>query len=89
MPARGMRGITRGNQAGVVNFARGQASGGNVPLAIDLNVNRPYAGATVSIEPSLWIDPEGQVRKTQQLVLSARTEKAAASIGWSFKRAGK
>ena len=46
-------------------------------------------GAIVSIEPSLWIDPEGQVRKTQQLVLSARTEKAAASIGWSFKRAGK
>ena len=46
-------------------------------------------GAAVSIEPSLWIDPEGQVRKTQQLVLSARTEKAAASIGWSFKRAGK
>lgn len=46
-------------------------------------------GAIVSIEPSLWIDPEGQVRKTQQLVLNARTEKAAASIGWSFKRAGK
>ena len=47
------------------------------------------AGGTVSIEPSLWIDPEGHVRKTQQLVISGRTEKAAASIGWSFKRAGK
>ncbi len=46
-------------------------------------------GGAVNIEPSLWIDPEGQVRKTQQLVISGRTDKAAASIGWSFRRAGK
>ena len=46
-------------------------------------------GGLVTIEPSLWIDPDGQVHKTQQLVINAATEKAAASIGWSFKRAGK
>ncbi|MBC7519482.1 MAG: heparinase, partial [Sandarakinorhabdus sp.] len=45
-------------------------------------------GGAVGIEPSLWIDPDGQVHKTQQLVITARTEKAVASIGWSFKRAG-
>ncbi len=46
-------------------------------------------GGTVSIEPSLWIDPAGTLHKTQQLVVSGRTEKAVASIGWSFKRAGR
>ncbi|MBC7505251.1 MAG: heparinase II/III family protein [Sandarakinorhabdus sp.] len=46
-------------------------------------------GGLVTIEPSLWIDPEGNVHRTVQLVISARTEQATASIGWSFKRAGK
>ena len=46
-------------------------------------------GGAVTIEPSLWIDPAGTVHKTQQLVISGRTDKAAASIGWSFRRAGK
>ncbi|NJC09026.1 heparinase II/III family protein [Polymorphobacter fuscus] len=46
-------------------------------------------GGLVTIEPSLWIDADGHVHRTVQLVISARTEKAAASIGWSFKRAGK
>ena len=46
-------------------------------------------GGLVGIEASLWIDPEGAMIKTQQLVISGRTEKAAARIGWSFKRAGK
>ncbi len=46
-------------------------------------------GGAVTIEPSLWIDPAGTRHKTLQLLLSARTEKAAASIGWRFQRAGK
>ena len=46
-------------------------------------------GGTLGIEPSVWIDPEGHIHKTQQLVISARTDKAASSIAWSFKRAGK
>ncbi len=43
----------------------------------------------VAIEASIWVDPAGTVHKTQALVISGRTQKAAASIGWSFKRAGK
>ena len=54
---------------------------------------RPWSckvrGGLVGIEPSLWIDPGGTVHKTLQLVVTGRTEKAAANIGWSFKRAGK
>ncbi len=46
-------------------------------------------GGRVGIEQSLWVDPEGALHKTQQLVISARTDRAAANIGWSFKRAGK
>ncbi|MFZ4688926.1 MAG: heparinase II/III family protein [Polymorphobacter sp.] len=46
-------------------------------------------GGKVDIEPSLWVDPAGTIHKTQQLVIRGRTAQAAASIGWSFKRAGK
>jgi uncharacterized heparinase superfamily protein len=46
-------------------------------------------GGKVVIEPSLWVDPAGVIHKTQQLVINGRTAKAAANIGWSFKRAGK
>jgi uncharacterized heparinase superfamily protein len=46
-------------------------------------------GGKVVIEPSLWVDPAGVIHKTQQLVINGRTVQAAASIGWSFKRAGK
>jgi hypothetical protein len=49
---------------------------------------RPGSGG-VAIEASLWIDPAGTLHKTQQLVISGRTSKSAASLGWSFKRAGK
>jgi uncharacterized heparinase superfamily protein len=44
---------------------------------------------TVAVEASIWVDPAGAVHKTQALVISGRTQHAAASIGWSFKRAGK
>ena len=43
----------------------------------------------VTIEASLWVDPAGTLHKTQALVISGRTNGAAANIGWSFKRAGK
>ena len=46
-------------------------------------------GGMVGIEPSLWIDPAGTLHKTQALVVTGTTRKAVASIGWSFKRAGK
>lgn len=44
---------------------------------------------TVAIEPSLWIGPDGVMAKTQQLVISGKTENGCATIGWSFRRAGK
>ncbi len=47
------------------------------------------SGGPVTIEPSLWIGADGQLVKTQQLVISAATEQRAASIGWSLKRAGR
>ncbi|MBC7522636.1 MAG: heparinase II/III family protein [Sandarakinorhabdus sp.] len=46
-------------------------------------------GGQVVIEPSIWVDPAGTIHKTQALVICGRTVKAVASIGWSFKRAGK
>ena len=44
-------------------------------------------GGTVVIESSLWVAPDGVMHKTSQLVISARTEKAIANVGWSLKRA--
>jgi uncharacterized heparinase superfamily protein len=41
------------------------------------------------IEPSLWVDAEGTIHRTQQLVVSGSTEKCAADIHWSLTRAGK
>ncbi|MEI6484642.1 MAG: heparinase II/III family protein [Sphingomonadales bacterium] len=43
----------------------------------------------LAIEPSVWVDATGQVQRTQQLVVAATTQKMAADIHWSFKRAGK
>ena len=41
------------------------------------------------IEPSLWVDADGNIHRTQQLVVSGSTDKCAADIQWSFTRAGK
>ncbi|WP_439532663.1 heparinase II/III family protein [Polymorphobacter sp.] len=46
-------------------------------------------GGALAIEPSLWVDPAGQLHKTSQLVISGTTDKGAATIGWSLKRAGR
>ncbi len=46
-------------------------------------------GGSVAIEPSLWIDEHGHIERTQQLVVTGQAVKSAASIAWSFKRAGK
>jgi uncharacterized heparinase superfamily protein len=43
----------------------------------------------LQIEPSLWVDADGTIHRTQQLVVSGTTEKCAADIHWSFARAGK
>ncbi|QMW22385.1 heparinase II/III family protein [Sandaracinobacteroides saxicola] len=45
---------------------------------------------TLLLEPSLWIDPDGDSHAIQQLILAADLpDDRQASIGWSFKRQGK
>lgn len=46
-------------------------------------------GCRLAIEASLWIDEAGTIHRTQQLVLSGQTVKAAADLRWSLRRAGK
>ncbi|WP_439544889.1 heparinase II/III family protein [Sandarakinorhabdus sp.] len=45
--------------------------------------------AALGIEASIWVDADGAVHRTQQLVISGRTSKLAADLHWNFKRAGK
>jgi uncharacterized heparinase superfamily protein len=46
-------------------------------------------GGTVAIEPSLFIDAEGALHRTAQLVISGETTKRHAAIAWSLKRSGR
>ena len=43
----------------------------------------------LTIEPSIWVDAAGTIVRTQQLVVSGTTQKMAADVHWSLKRAGK
>jgi uncharacterized heparinase superfamily protein len=43
----------------------------------------------LAIEPSVWVDGAGTIQRTQQLVISGGTQKMAADVHWSLKRAGK
>jgi uncharacterized heparinase superfamily protein len=52
-------------------------------------VRREDGSAALSIDPSIWVDGDGTLHRTQQLVVSGRTEKLAADLHWSLKRAGK
>jgi len=46
-------------------------------------------GGALTVDDSVWIDPDGVPRTTRQLVISGTTTAAgAASVNWSFKRAG-
>ena len=47
------------------------------------------SGCRLVIEPSVWVDASGAIQRTQQLVVSGTTQKMAADVHWSFKRAGK
>ncbi|MFT3977529.1 MAG: heparinase II/III family protein, partial [Sphingomonas bacterium] len=44
-------------------------------------------GESLSIEESLWIDPDGRPVPTQQLVITGRAEAGGASVSWALKRA--
>lgn len=43
---------------------------------------------TLSLEESLWVDPEGRPHVSQQLVVNGETEPGGASVGWLLKRVG-
>lgn len=45
-------------------------------------------GGKLSIDDSIWIDGEGRLHSTQQLVVSGEAPAGGASISWAFKRAG-
>jgi uncharacterized heparinase superfamily protein len=45
-------------------------------------------GGTLEVEESLWIDPAGRPRASQQLVVSGEAPAGGASVAWLFKRAG-
>lgn len=45
-------------------------------------------GGSLAVEDSLWIDPAGRPRPTQQLVVSGETPAGGATVGWLLKRAG-
>ena len=44
-------------------------------------------GGTLAVEPSLWIDGEGRLIATQQLVVSGEAAAGGASVSWALKRA--
>ena len=44
-------------------------------------------GGALAVEPSLWIDGEGRVVGTQQLVVSGEAAVGGASVSWALKRA--
>lgn len=45
-------------------------------------------GGTLAIEDSLWVGPDGQIQKTQQLVVAGEAPPGGASVSWALKRAG-
>ncbi|MFM9852746.1 MAG: heparinase II/III family protein [Sphingomonadaceae bacterium] len=45
-------------------------------------------GGALQIDESLWIDGEGRVHSSTQLVVLGEVPPGGATIGWAFKRAG-
>jgi uncharacterized heparinase superfamily protein len=43
-------------------------------------------GAALAIEPSLWIDAEGRIVQTEQIVLTGEAAPGGATISWLFHR---
>lgn len=46
------------------------------------------AGGTLSIDDSLWVDEEGRLHPTRQLVIAADTGKGGLTIGWQLRFLG-
>jgi uncharacterized heparinase superfamily protein len=49
---------------------------------------RCTAGGKLSIDESLWVNGNGEIVGTQQLVLSGDSPPGGASVSWTFKRVG-
>ncbi len=45
-------------------------------------------GGTLALEESLWVDGDGQIQTTKQIVVSGESASGGASVGWVLKRAG-
>jgi uncharacterized heparinase superfamily protein len=45
-------------------------------------------GGDLQVEESLWVDPTGRPRATQQLVVTGEAPPGGAGVAWLFKRAG-
>ena len=45
------------------------------------------SGATVVVEDSVWINPDGQVVPTRQIVAGGSADPGGATVSWVFKRA--
>lgn len=45
-------------------------------------------GGTLAVEPSVWIDGDGRLQSTFQLVVSGEAPAGGTNVGWVLKRAG-
>jgi uncharacterized heparinase superfamily protein len=45
-------------------------------------------GGAVTIDDSLWVDGDGALYNTQQIVVSGEAPPGGASISWVLRRAG-
>jgi uncharacterized heparinase superfamily protein len=66
------------------------ADGQGALLRIDMGPLWQFRCGTgaLAIEDSLWVDGDGRLHPTKQLVVSAMTEAGGNSIGWLLKRVG-
>jgi uncharacterized heparinase superfamily protein len=44
------------------------------------------SGAALALEPSVYLGQPGQVRRSQQIVLSGRIEEADKTVKWALQR---
>jgi uncharacterized heparinase superfamily protein len=59
-------------------------------LRIDMGALWQYrtGSGVLTLEDSLWVDPDGRPHPTKQLVVTSEALSGGSSIGWLFKRVG-
>jgi uncharacterized heparinase superfamily protein len=95
LPAQGRRKPVGGSFAARFHLAPGveatpTADGLGALLRIDGGALWQFRcrGGTLATDASLWIDGEGRMHDTQQLVITGEAAAGGATVGWVFKRAG-